>query len=149
MKKLVLVPVADADKETVSCCGLSKESWVVKIKTRRENDSVTIEITGRIDVYTASAVGESIQSAIADGASHVALDLTSVSVIDSSGLGTLVGNAQIINTRGGHISLLGVRPRLRRVLEITGLCRYFAIDGCTPEEAQDMQLSGVGETPGS
>jgi anti-sigma B factor antagonist len=121
----------------------------VKIKTRCENDNVTIEISGRIDVYTASAVGEAIQSAIADGALRVRLDLTSVSVIDSSGLGTLVGNAQIINTRGGFISLIGVRPRLKRVLEITGLCRYFNIDGCTPEEAHEMQLSGVGETPGS
>lgn len=120
----------------------------MKIKTRRENDNVTIEITGRIDVYTASAVGEAIQSAIADGTSRVALDLTSVSIVDSSGLGTLVGNAQTINTLGGCISLVGVRPRLRRVLEITGLCRYFNIDGCMDEEMHEMQLTGVGETPG-
>jgi anti-sigma B factor antagonist len=120
----------------------------VKIKARRENDNVTIEISGRIDVYTASAVGEAIQSEITDGASHIALDLTSVSVVDSSGLGTLVGNAQTLKSLGGRISLLGVRPRLRRVLEITGLCRYFTMDGCMHEEVREMQLTGVGETPG-
>ena len=120
----------------------------MKIRTRRENDEINIEIAGRIDVYTASAVGEAIQSAIADGASYITLDLTSVSIVDSSGLGTLVGNAQTINSLGGSISLVGMRPRLRRVLEITGLCRYFKIDGRMDEEVHEMQLTGVGETPG-
>ena len=120
----------------------------MKIKTRRENDNFKIEVTGRIDVYTASAVGEAIQSAVADGALRVTLDLTSVSIVDSSGLGTLVGNAQTLKSMGGSISLVGMRPRLKRVLEITGLCRYFDIDTCMDEELHELQLTGVGETPG-
>jgi anti-anti-sigma factor len=121
---------------------------VVKIKTRRENDRFFIQITGRIDVYTASAVGEAIQSAVADGALNITLDLTSVSIVDSSGLGTLVGNAQTLSSLGGSIALAGMRPRLKRVLEITGLCRYFDIDTYMDEELQELQLTGVGDTPG-
>ena len=120
----------------------------MRIRTRREDDNVTVEITGRIDVYTASAVGEAIQSAIADGASHLILDLTSVSIVDSSGLGTLVGNAQTLRSLGGSVSLVGLRPRLKRVLEITGLCRYFNIGVCTDEKLHELQLTGVGDTPG-
>jgi anti-anti-sigma factor len=120
----------------------------VKIKTRRENERITIEVNGRIDVYTASAVGEAIQSAVADGALQVTLDLTSVTIVDSSGLGTLVGNAQTLNSLGGSISIVGMRPRLKRVLEITGLCRYFDIDTCMDDELHELQLTGVGETPG-
>ena len=120
----------------------------MKIKTRRENDRFFIQVTGRIDVYTASAVGEAIQSAVADGALHVTLDLSSVSIVDSSGLGTLVGNAQTLSSLGGSIALTGMRPRLKRVLEITGLSRYFDIDTCMDEELQELQLTGVGETPG-
>jgi hypothetical protein len=41
-----------------------------------------------------------------------------------------------------------MRPRLKRVLEITGLCRYFDIDTCMDEELHELQLTGVGETPG-
>lgn len=120
----------------------------MKIKTRRENDDFTIEVTGRIDVYTASAVGEAIQSALAGGALNIKLDLTSVSVVDSSGLGTLVGNAQTLRSMGGHISIVGMRPRLKRVLEITGLYRYFDIDAGMDEDVKELQLTGVGETPG-
>jgi anti-sigma B factor antagonist len=120
----------------------------VKIKTRRENDNFTIEVTGRIDVYTASAVGEAIQSALAGGALDINLDLTSVSVVDSSGLGTLVGNAQTLKSMGGRISIVGMRPRLKKVLEITGLHRYFDIDASMDEDAEELQLTGVGETPG-
>jgi anti-sigma B factor antagonist len=120
----------------------------VRIRTRRENDNFSIEVTGRIDVYTASAVGEAIQSAIADGALRITLDLTSVSVVDSSGLGTLVGNAQTLRSMGGRISIVGMRPRLKKVLEITGLCRYFDTDTCMDEEVHELQLTGVGDTPG-
>ena len=120
----------------------------MKIRTRREDDNINIEVTGRIDVYTASAVGEAIQSAVADGATRVVLDLTSVTIVDSSGLGTLVGNAQTLKSLGGSISLVGIRPRLKRVLGITGLCRYFDIDTCMDEELHELQLTGVGETPG-
>jgi anti-sigma B factor antagonist len=120
----------------------------VKIKTRRENENAVIQITGRIDVYTASAVGEAIQSAIEEGASRVTLDLASVSIVDSSGLGTLVGNAQSIRSHGGSISLVGIRPRFKRVLEITGLGRYFNLDGSMDEELRELQLTGAGETPG-
>jgi len=120
----------------------------VRIKTRREGDGTTLEVSGRIDVYTASAVGEAIQSAIADGALHVTLDLSSVTIVDSSGLGTLVGNAQTLRSLGGSISLVGVRPRLRRVLEITGLRRYFDIGDRADDKLQVLQLTGAGETPG-
>ena len=119
----------------------------MKIKTRREREATIIEISGRIDVYTASAVGEAIQSAIEDGPARVILNLASVSIVDSSGLGTLVGNAQTVNSLGGSVSLIGLRPRLKRILNITGLCRYFDLDGCMEERLGQMELTGVGETP--
>ena len=47
--------------------------------------------------------------------------------IDSSGLGTLVGNSKSIATTGGRIWLVAPNQRIRRMLEITGLSKYFEI----------------------
>lgn len=86
-----------------------------------------IEMRGAINVYSASVVGQAIQSLIADGARNVVLDLTSVSSIDTSGIGTLVGNAKSLASIGGSISLVGVNDRVRRLLEKVHLDRYFVI----------------------
>jgi len=56
------------------------------------------------------------------------LDLSSVGSIDSSGLGTLVGNAKAIASAGGSICLVGANDRVRRLLTVTRLDRYFRID---------------------
>jgi anti-sigma B factor antagonist len=87
----------------------------------------TVGISGSIDVYTASTVGQTIQSLIEDGFKDVMLDLSAVKRLDSSGLGTLVGNAKSIASNGGRIWLVGVSYRIRKMLEVTSLARYFEI----------------------
>jgi len=87
-----------------------------------------IEVYGAINVYSASVVGQTIQSLIADGVKHIVLDLSSVGSIDSSGLGTLVGNAKAIASSGGSLSLVGASDRVRRMLTITNLDHYFRIE---------------------
>jgi anti-sigma B factor antagonist len=97
----------------------------LKITTRCLSAATVVEIDGSIDVYSASAVGQAIQSLIADGVKQILLDLSLVGSLDSSGLGTLVGNAKAISSIGGSISLVGANDRIRRMLAITNLDRYF------------------------
>jgi anti-sigma B factor antagonist len=55
-------------------------------------------------------------------------------MIDSSGMGTLVGNARSVASHNGSITLVGLTPRVRRMLAVTNLERYFDI----PEEAGEV-----------
>lgn len=86
-----------------------------------------MSMCGNIDVYTASSVGEAIQSLVDGGASNVILDLSAVARVDSSGLGTLVGNSKSIASRGGVLCLVGLSAGLLRMLEVTNLGAYFKI----------------------
>ena len=104
-------------------------------------------VFGRIDVYTASSVGEAIQSLIVAGASNVILDLTSVSRVDSSGIGTLVGNSKSIASRGGVLSLVGPGEGIRRMLDITNLAKYFRIHEGVDEALDELEACGVGQAP--
>ena len=99
----------------------------MKITTRTGQTSTVIEVYGAINVYSASVLGQALQSLIAEGVRTIVLDLSSVEAIDSSGLGTLVGNAKAMASCGGVIALAGVNGRVMKVLTITNLDKYFSI----------------------
>lgn len=104
-------------------------------------------ISGRIDVYTASSVGEAIQSLIVDGASNVILDLASVARVDSSGLGTLVGNSKSITSFGGVLCLVGLTEGLRRMLETTNLAGYFRLHNTVDDALDELESCTAGCAP--
>ena len=104
-------------------------------------------ISGTIDVYTASSLGEAIQSSVVAGASNVIIDLTSVSRIDSSGIGTLVGNSKSIASLGGVLSLVGPSDGIRRMLNITNLAKYFRIHEGVDEALEELEACSVGRAP--
>lgn len=99
----------------------------MNISTVHRDSSAVVTIVGTIDVYTAGAVGETIQSLIVSGAQDIVLDFSRVTRVDSSGLGTLVGNAKSITSKGGTIWLANLTPRATKMLKITNLDRYFKI----------------------
>ena len=84
-----------------------------------------MEIEGTIDVYSVGALGEVLQSLIAERVKHIVVDVANVPAIDSSGLGTLVGNAKELSLSGGEMWLVGCNQRISRMLEVTRLERYF------------------------
>lgn len=58
---------------------------------------------------------------------RVVVDLSAVSYVDSSGVGTLVQVKRRIDRKGGRIILSGLQPRVRSVFEITKLDKFFTI----------------------
>jgi anti-sigma B factor antagonist len=95
-------------------------------------------------VYTASAVGESIQSLIAAGERRIILDLSGVSAVDSSGLGTLVANARSMAQAGGTLSVAGLSARVRKILEVTHLAKYFAIQPVSSPVQEEVGACATG-----
>jgi anti-sigma B factor antagonist len=106
-----------------------------------------VEIHGTIDVYTASSLGQTIQSLIEDGCAGIVLDMSSVGRLDSSGLGTLVGNAKSMASNGGAIWLVGMSYRVRKTLEITNLARYFRITDSIDRAFNESETLELSQTP--
>jgi anti-sigma B factor antagonist len=126
---------------------IEKERATLKITTVNRGSTAVMEISGRIDVYTASSVGEAIQSLIVEGASNVILDITSVTRVDSSGVGTLVGNAKSIGSLGGVLCLVGPSEGIRRMLRITNLAEYFRIHDRVDEALDELEVCAAGPAP--
>ena len=118
----------------------------MKIITSHRDRTAIISISGRIDVFTASAVGEAIQSLMADGAQDFIVDVSCVTRIDSTGLSTLVGNAKALICDGGSMSLAGANQTVRKTLEITKLVDYFRVHEGIEEALDELEACALSQT---
>lgn len=84
-----------------------------------------VDVTGEIDVYQAPRLRERLDALLDAGTSCLALNLSSVTYIDSTGLGTLVAVRKRAVAAGGEVRLICPNPTIRRVFEITGLLPIF------------------------
>jgi anti-sigma B factor antagonist len=93
-----------------------------------ENGTWRVRGRGELDVATASRLEAALDPLVDSGASLIALDLSEVSFLDSSGLRTIVRTATALEDAGGRLVIDGVSPAVSRVLEVTGLLERLRAD---------------------
>lgn len=86
-----------------------------------------VHLAGEIDVYTAPRLREKLDEQIHAGRTHLVVDLTDVSFLDSTGLGVLVGRLKLTRTLGGSMRIVGTDERVLKVFSITGLDKVFEL----------------------
>jgi len=93
-----------------------------------QGKTILVALRGELDLKTADPLREALD-ALVDRYSdkHLTIDLTDVEFIDSSGLGVLLGRYRRLKPAGRHLSLTGVRPAVRSVLELAGLDAIISI----------------------
>jgi anti-sigma B factor antagonist len=96
----------------------------LSVSTAAAGDKTILALEGELDIYTVGAFRQESDK-LDPAASQIIVDLTNVTLLDSSGLGALVS---LLNRARAADSPLGVvcpQRHLRRVFEITGLRRAF------------------------
>ena len=112
------------------------------IKTEQlANDTYAISLSGEIDLYTAPEFKQQLLEVIGEGATHVIVDLTSTTFIDSTTLGVLVGGVKRLRSNDGQLSLVCSDRNITKIFEITGLDRVFTI-----YPTRDEALAKLGTT---
>lgn len=94
------------------------------VRTEAYEDLVLVALAGELDIYTVDAFRAALDRIDPTGVTLV-VDLTDVSLLDSSGLGALVSMLRRAREAEGVLGLICPHRRLRRVFEITGLRREF------------------------
>lgn len=85
-----------------------------------KNDStVNVAVTGRIDTTTAPQLEEAILPEI-DGASEVVIDFKNLEYISSAGLRLLLMLQKKMNAASGSFKILNVNDFVMEVFEMTG-----------------------------
>ena len=93
----------------------------LKVDTRNEGDVAVLAASGEVDVFTAPDLDRAIEAQLAEGRSQLVVDLSSVSFLDSTGLGVLVKGLKGARESGGSLRLVVTSERIRKIFDITGL----------------------------
>lgn len=97
-------------------------------------DVAVFECAGRITVEG----GDALRNAVLRQpyVQLVVLDLNEISDIDASGLGVLASLRSWSKASGTELKLMNLRPRVEKVLELTGLKPVFGI--CSARDMLDL-----------
>jgi anti-sigma B factor antagonist len=92
----------------------------------RRDRSVVVRLAGELDLYNAAEVGQALAREGADSPAALVVDLTEVSFVDSTALGTLV-EAQKGLPEDVRFVLAAPTADVRRALEVSGLAERFDV----------------------
>jgi anti-sigma B factor antagonist len=89
---------------------------------------LVLTLSGELDAYDAPALRTAFAEAAASGdGATVVLDLTAVSFLDSTALGTIVGLLRRVRERDGELRVVLPETEARRIFELTSLERSLDI----------------------
>ena len=91
------------------------------LEARSEGPWTVLAVEGELDLHTSSALSDRLRELGEGETPRVAVDMTQVGFMDSSGLGVLVAASKRLQESGGELALVGVSGSPLKVLSITGL----------------------------
>src|SRR3954452_6481782 len=92
------------------------------VLTERDGRPV-VQLQGDIDLLASPIVREALAALVNVGEHEIAIDLTDVTFMDSSGVG-VIGD---IVRRGAWVTIAGASPPAQRVLDLTGLSNLCTV----------------------
>jgi anti-sigma B factor antagonist len=98
-------------------------------------------VTGDVDISTAPRLRERLVSLVSEGRTQIVLDLEEVDLLDSTGLGVIVGMLKRARTMGGDLRLVATRPAIRKVFEITALDRTMPLADSVEEAVRGTSVA--------
>ena len=114
----------------------------LKITNRVVDGVVVLALDGRIVLgEETTALRENVKSLLSGGQKNIVLDLTNVTMIDSSGLGTLVAAHSSAKSNGASLRLCNVGSRFNELLLITKLYTVFEVSSTEAEAVRAMAKS--------
>jgi anti-sigma B factor antagonist len=91
-----------------------------------ENE-LRLKIEGALDALTARDVRPVFDQVVADKPSHVTIDLESLTLIDSSGVGAIVSLFKRVKADGGRVVVVHAQDQPLAVLKLLKLDRIFGL----------------------
>ena len=108
-----------------------------------DGDTHVVAVTGEIDLFTAPEFKQRVAAPIDAGRTHVVVDLTATTFIDSSSLGVLIGAHRRLRRLNGAMVIVVRGEPILKTFRITGLDGVFTIVS-TLDEALNGDAVGAG-----
>lgn len=99
----------------------------MEIKTRRADDVLVVEITGRLDTLSSGPASEEMGRIVQDGDSRILLNLGNLEFISSAGLRVLLRTMKLLPEPGGKMMICQAKGVVKEVLEISGFNTFIDV----------------------
>jgi anti-sigma B factor antagonist len=94
-------------------------------RTDGDDGEATLRIEGTLDAVTAPELRPALDALVAENKQKIVIDLSSLRLIDSSGVGVLVSLFKRVRANGGDVRIVGVRDQPRAIFRLLRLDRVF------------------------
>ena len=100
----------------------------LEMRVSHDGPACVAYLEGELDVSTSERLRAELLTLIDDGCRSLVIDMSELTLIDSTGLGVLVGVLKRMLQHGGDMALKAPRRSAQKVFAITGLDRVFTIE---------------------
>lgn len=91
------------------------------LTVNQDKAHTVLTAAGEIDLSTSAALDSAVVDALADSTSHLTLDLSEVTFLDSSGLGVIVKSLKRAKEAETVFDVVAANDRVLKVFKLTGL----------------------------
>lgn len=91
------------------------------VKVASRAGTLTLALAGEIDLDSVTLLHQAIHEAQVSWGTHVTIDLSGVTFMDSSGVHALLTQYQQAQDQGGSLSVTGAQGVVERVLHLSGV----------------------------
>jgi len=112
----------------------------LQIETATTGETLIVRLSGELDHHTAEQVRTQVEAELDRGYVHLVVNMESLSFMDSSGLGVMLGRYKRVTAAGGRMSLCAVNEQLMKLFELSGMMKILRI---YPTEGQALAETGV------
>lgn len=114
-------------------------SLSVRFETKQH--VLLVRLTGELDHHTTENLRTQWQEVLAEReVKHVILNLDSLSFMDSSGLGVILGRYKEVKQNGGEMVVCSISPVVKRLFDLSGLFKIIRLE---ENEAHALETLGV------
>lgn len=91
-----------------------------------QGNKLVARLEGELDLGVADKLRDTLDNALTEQSlTFLILNLSEVSFVDSSGLGVILGRYKKLAVRGGKVFIVGAKPQVKRILELSGILRII------------------------
>ena len=122
----------------------------IDVEIKLENDVLIAFLKGEIDHHTSSTIRSLLDIKIES--THpklLILDFTNISIMDSSGIGLVMGRYKLMKYFGGNLKIINPSPQIQKVMNLAGFNRLAVIEKVKPTKRSGYVGTKWNETSSS
>ncbi len=107
----------------------------MKITSREEGDITVLSLKGDLEINSVSEIKDFVANLCNNKKTKLVIDLSEIELVDSMGLGVLVGSHLMMQEKGGWMVLVGLHGQPETIMFKTKMNRLLKISSSLAEAA--------------